>query len=286
MLANQSPARETTNMTSSSNPCIDSQTSPKLSERDGDNDTTMSSPTHSNKSSARMDVDNNSDDDNNHNKHNTKTSKSSSPATTIDSQQFDVEITNEDYESIAIMIDELMKDDPAVRIKAIRSLPIISKALGEERTRNELIPYITQMIDDDDEVLLVLIEEIYRLLTLKLIGGISQFENKYAYSLIPPFERLCQIEEKIIRDEATNKFGQILHNMPYKELTHYFDEYVLPLFKRICQSDWHTARISGTSLHPLSPHIKVRKCEKYPNRCYVDWQCIFKICHSPKGCTI
>merc|ERR1719206_43460 len=112
---------------------------------------------------------------------------------------FDVEITAEDYESIAILIDELMKDDPAVRIKAIRSLPIISKALGEERTRSELIPYITQMIDDDDEVLLVLIEEIYRLLTLRLIGGATVVDNEFAFCLIPPFERLCQVEEKIIR---------------------------------------------------------------------------------------
>jgi len=161
---------------------------------------------------------------------------------------FDVEITAEDYESIAILIDELMKDDPAVRIKAIRSLPIISKALGEERTRSELIPYITQMIDDDDEVLLVLIEEIYRLLTLRLIGGATVVDNEFAFCLIPPFERLCQVEEKIIRDEATSKFGQILHDMPYLSVPHYFDSYVLPLLKRLCACDWHTARISGATL--------------------------------------
>jgi len=164
------------------------------------------------------------------------------------SEEFDVEITEEDYESIAIMIDELMKDDPAVRIKAIRSLPIISKALGEERTRMELIPYITQMIDDDDEVLLVLIEEIYRLLTLKLIGGQRTVDNQFAYCLIPPFERLCQVEEKIIRDEATLKFGKIIHDMPYKQYAFYFEQYVLPLFKRLCNCDWHTARISGATL--------------------------------------
>ena len=162
-----------------------------------------------------------------------------------DFEQFDVEITEEDYESIAIMIDELMKDDPAVRIKAIRSLPIISKALGEQRTRNELIPYITQMIDDDDEVLLVLMEEIYRLLTLRLIGGTSPKNNEHSFCLIQPFERLCCVEEKVIRDEAVAKFVQILHDMPYDAAPHYFDSYVLPLLKRLCGGDWHTARISG-----------------------------------------
>lgn len=165
-----------------------------------------------------------------------------------DSEQFDVEIMEEDYESIAIMIDELMKDDPAVRIKAIRSLPIISKALGEQRTRNELIPYITQMIDDDDEVLLVLMEEMERLLTLRLIGGSSAKNNEHSFCLIPPFERLCCVEEKVIRDEAVSKFGRILHDMPFDAAPHHLAAYALPLLERLCGSDWHTARISGASL--------------------------------------
>jgi len=178
----------------------------------------------------------------------TTTTPPQSSASRSQSDEFDVEITEEDYESIAIMIDELMKDDPAIRIKAIRSLPIISKALGAERTRSELIPYITQMIDDDDEVLLVLIEEIYRLLTLKLIGGHCTVNNRYAFCLIPPFERLCQVEEKIVRDEATLKFGQIIHDMPYRQYPSYFEQYVLPLFKRLCDCEYHTSRISGATL--------------------------------------
>lgn len=149
-------------------------------------------------------------------------------------------IREQDYEAIAIMIDELLKDDPSVRIKAIRSLPIISKALGYERTRDELIPYLTQMIDDDDEVLLVLIEEIFRLKNLQLIGT----DVEHMLCLIAPFERLCQVEEKIIRDEACQKFALILYDMPYDDQT-VFDDHILPLFQRLCTSDWHTARISG-----------------------------------------
>ena len=181
------------------------------------------------------------------------------------------EINEEDYEAVAIMIDELMKDDPAARIKAIRSLPLISKALGPRRTRSELIPYITQMIDDDDEILLVLIEELFRLKVLNLISEHEEASNEarikssqsmpkldeidinkkqkhsehyFYYCFIPPFERLCSVEEKIIRDEAITKFGEILNEMPYDE-PKYFESYVLKLFERLCQSDWHTARISG-----------------------------------------
>eukprot|EP01083_Nonionella_stella_P064093 166751_1 len=256
----QSMVSEPTN--SSSRNIKDKLSSVTSKHFDLDNDTAMRNTNEpekhnnhrqENTSQTAMDIDDRSseeeeDDDDDLIASNNTNSKPQKDVCTAAAEAFDVEITEEDYESIAIMIDELMKDDPAVRIKAIRSLPIISKALGEERTRNELIPYITQMIDDDDEVLLVLIEEIYRLLTLQLIGGSSSLNNEFSYCLIPPFERLCQVEEKIIRDEATSKFGQIIHDMPYAEHHYYFDQYVLPLFKRLCHCDWHTARISGATL--------------------------------------
>jgi serine/threonine-protein phosphatase 2A regulatory subunit A len=42
------------------------------------------------------------------------------------------------------------------RLDAIQNLPTISIALGKERTRNELLPYIMDLMDDDEEILLVL----------------------------------------------------------------------------------------------------------------------------------
>ena len=46
---------------------------------------------------------------------------------------------------IAILIDELKNEDVQLRLNSVRRLPVISKALGTERTRNELIPYLTGM---------------------------------------------------------------------------------------------------------------------------------------------
>ena len=45
--------------------------------------------------------------------------------------------------------------------------------------------------------------------------------------------------------KAASKFGKIIHDMPFKENDFYFDQYLLPLFQRLCESDWHTARISA-----------------------------------------
>lgn len=59
---------------------------------------------------------------------------------------------------IAIMIDELKCEDQKKRIASVRNLSTIATALGPERTRSELLPYILELMDDDDEVLVILAE--------------------------------------------------------------------------------------------------------------------------------
>ncbi len=43
---------------------------------------------------------------------------------------------------IKILIDELRNDDCQQRLKSVRRLMTISTALGPERTREELVPYL------------------------------------------------------------------------------------------------------------------------------------------------
>lgn len=43
---------------------------------------------------------------------------------------------------IAILIDELKNEDVQSRLNSVKRLGVIAKALGTERTRLELIPYL------------------------------------------------------------------------------------------------------------------------------------------------
>ena len=61
---------------------------------------------------------------------------------------------------IAMLIDELKNDDIYLRLNSIRKLGIIAQALGETRTCRELIPFLKDSTDDNDEVLLALAEEL------------------------------------------------------------------------------------------------------------------------------
>ena len=65
-------------------------------------------------------------------------------------------VENNDLLPIAVAIDELKSLERKNRIKSVRSLGTIALALGPERTRIELIPYLMELMDDDEEVLIAL----------------------------------------------------------------------------------------------------------------------------------
>ena len=89
---------------------------------------------------------------------------------------------------IAVLIDELKAEEQKKRITAIQSLSTICVALGPERTRNELLPYIMELLEDDEEVLALLSQTLGTI--LDCVGGPAQAEH-----LFKVLERLSSIEE-------------------------------------------------------------------------------------------
>lgn len=51
-----------------------------------------------------------------------------------------------------MLIEQLKADDINLRVTATRSLPAIAEALGPERVRAELVPFVNDSTDDEDEV--------------------------------------------------------------------------------------------------------------------------------------
>ena len=50
---------------------------------------------------------------------------------------------------IAVLIDELRNEDVQLRLNSIKKLSTIALALGVERTKSELIPFLTDTIYDE-----------------------------------------------------------------------------------------------------------------------------------------
>ena len=82
-----------------------------------------------------------------------------------------------------------------LRLNSIKRLNTIATALGAERTRGELIPFLTDSNDDEDECLLAVAEELGNL--IPKVGG-----PEHVHCLLAPLENLSTVEETVVREKA------------------------------------------------------------------------------------
>lgn len=118
------------------------------------------------------------------------------------------QIPERDEEDIAIYIDELKSDDPNLKLNAVTKILSISKILGPNRTRDELIPYLTEIIeecDNEDEFLIKLAEQIVE---LKYYVG----NDDDISLLLTPLEFISSIEEPKIRETAVKSIHDLVHD--------------------------------------------------------------------------
>lgn len=167
---------------------------------------------------------------------------------------------SEDLYPIAILIDELKSDEVQLRLNAIHRISTIALALGPQRARDELVPFIQESLDDEDEVLLALAEELGKNFEDHLGGP------QYAHLLLAPLENLAAVEETLVRDkvcflkvfspsftnpyhpccsQATDSITKIMGVLTPSQT----EEYAVPLVRRLSTGDWFTSRISSASLH-------------------------------------
>lgn len=86
----------------------------------------------------------------------------------------------------------VQNEDIQLRLNSIRRLGTIALALGEERTRSELIPFLHENTDDEDEVLQAIAEELGNF--VQYVGG-----AEFAHTLLAPLETLAMVEETVVR---------------------------------------------------------------------------------------
>lgn len=103
--------------------------------------------------------------------------------------------------------DELKSDEPLRRLNSISRLGTIAAALGEDRTRSELVPFLNENIDDEDEVLLAEAEQLG--LFVPYVGGAN-----HAYLLLPLLENLSTVEETVVRDKAVESLSKVGTQLP------------------------------------------------------------------------
>ncbi|KAI3380150.1 hypothetical protein SNEBB_006917 [Seison nebaliae] len=145
--------------------------------------------------------------------------------------------TDDEFHPINILVNELRDDDPQARLNCVKQLSSIALALGPERTRLELIPFLTDTVYDEDEILMVLAQQLGNF--IDLVGG-----KDYARILLPPLESLAVIEETVVRQHAIESLKNLAKQMPDHPIVVYF----VPMVRRLATGEWFTSRASASSL--------------------------------------
>lgn len=148
---------------------------------------------------------------------------------------------------IAVLIDELKHDDVLLRLNAIHRLSTIALALGPERTREELILFLDESVEDEDEVLTALAEELGNF--VEYVGG-----PEYGHVLLSPLENLAAIEETLVREKAVESLNKICEQLSQEQVEQSF----APMVLRLSKADWFTSKISATGLYYM-PYAKATR---------------------------
>lgn len=147
--------------------------------------------------------------------------------------------SNSDLHPIAILVDELRSEDLTLRLNAIHRVSAIALALGPERTRDELLPFLHESLDDDDEILLALADELGPAF-VEYVGGPA-----WAHLILVVLESLAAVEETLVRERAARSITQLCAVLSPQQV---HDHYV-PLVRRLSTGDWFTSRTSATALY-------------------------------------
>lgn len=139
---------------------------------------------------------------------------------------------------LALLMDELKHDDIANRVEAMKKLDTIAVALGPVRTREELIPFLVEVAqDDEDEVFAALSEELGKF--VPYVGG-----PEYATILLPPLNILASTEETLVREKAVDSLNRIAEELSQEQLFHDF----VPLIHHLADADWFSSKVSACGL--------------------------------------
>lgn len=136
------------------------------------------------------------------------------------------------------LLEDLKSSETKTKINALKNLRGISFALGRERTRKELLPFLSSCIEEEEDEVLI---ELAKILSnfIDCIGG-----KQYVIELINIFETLLCVDEANIRAEAINSLQIIIKQVSITDI----EQNLVEMLNRLGQNDSENQKISSIQL--------------------------------------
>lgn len=140
-----------------------------------------------------------------------------------------------------------LKDSEEYAVAAMRRLRIVGGAMGPTRVKNELLPFLMEVSDqENDQILVAMSQQLGEF--SEVLGGAAQL-----HLLLPLLEKLASEEECVVRDAAVKSLVKLTPHFPRAEVAPKF----VPMLRRLAGGDWFTNRVSACGLfsccYPLVP---------------------------------
>lgn len=179
---------------------------------------------------------------------------------------------------LQLLRDDLHDSDYEQSITAVQRLSTIAFALGPARTRNELIPFLLEYADqDNDEGLTIIGNQLGDF--HELVGG-----SAHVPVLLPLLEKLSGQEEFVVRDSAVKAICKLAAHLHANDVA----TKIVPLIRRLANGGWFTTRVSASSLFtPAYPHLTAQLKDElralFTNLCNDDTPMVRKAAYKSMG---
>mmetsp|Transcript_4876 Transcript_4876/g.13851 ORF Transcript_4876/g.13851 Transcript_4876/m.13851 type:complete len:708 (-) Transcript_4876:334-2457(-) len=162
-----------------------------------------------------------------------------------------------------LFVSQMSTDCSEARADAIKRLVVVANAIGVDSTLTDLLPWIAANVvggetdpttgdgDAEDEILLVLADQLAALVPTLIPGS-------RALPVLPILERICSVEETVVRDKAVESVNKIvpliLGGGDAGSMTggsaSAAPSLLLAMAKRLSNADWFTAKVSACGVLP------------------------------------
>jgi serine/threonine-protein phosphatase 2A regulatory subunit A len=136
--------------------------------------------------------------------------------------------------------NEIRSEEVSVRLTFVKNLPKLAETIGPVRFRDEVLPDIKELLEDEDDILLAIAEELGKEQNINLFVG----DSAHSYLLLSPLEALSKLDETLVREKAVTSLSIIGPRIP----DNIFEKNFIELVQRLSESDWFSSKSSACGL--------------------------------------